>query len=204
MRTPRGTLTPHENHSLKKCFLFPATVNGKNFLLKPSYCLKNEVKLQWIAKKDQYSGTNENSITLNLEANTQLKQVFRNHQGHNEVRWRPGQEASLAPPCSSLRSLQANVRRWRKYLWHCWDFSAPPAAIRRPHSGPAPGKLLPPCPPLVTPLITTITMISPDVNWYMQCFVNCYMQCFVKGVLRYWNGLSRFSNILSKYTRTSL
>jgi len=26
-------------------------------------------------------------------------------QGHNEVRWRPGQEASLVPPCLNLRSL---------------------------------------------------------------------------------------------------
>jgi len=25
-------------------------------------------------------------------------------QGRNEVRWRPGQEANLAPPCSNLRS----------------------------------------------------------------------------------------------------
>jgi len=25
-------------------------------------------------------------------------------QGRNEVRWRPGHEASLAPPCSNLRS----------------------------------------------------------------------------------------------------
>jgi len=25
-------------------------------------------------------------------------------QGRNEVRWRPGQEASLAPPCSNLSS----------------------------------------------------------------------------------------------------
>jgi len=25
-------------------------------------------------------------------------------QGRNEVRWRPGQEASLALPCSNLRS----------------------------------------------------------------------------------------------------
>jgi len=25
-------------------------------------------------------------------------------QGCNEVRWRPGQETSLAPPCSNLRS----------------------------------------------------------------------------------------------------
>ena len=76
MRTPRGTLTPLENHSLKKCFLFPATVNGKNFLLKPSYCLKNEVKLQWIAKKDQYS---ENSITLKhyVRMRTALRWISR-------------------------------------------------------------------------------------------------------------------------------
>jgi len=52
-------------------------------------------------------------------------------QGRNEVRWRPGHEASLAPPCSKLRSFEANVLCWRKYLWQCWDFSASAAVIWR-------------------------------------------------------------------------
>ena len=27
---------------------------------------------------------------------------------------------------------EANLLHWRKYLWHCWNSSAPPAVIRRP------------------------------------------------------------------------
>jgi len=45
-------------------------------------------------------------------------------QGPIEARWCPGQGTW----CLS----EANVRYWRKYLWHCWDFSAPPAVIRYP------------------------------------------------------------------------
>jgi len=29
---------------------------------------------------------------------------------------------------------EANVLYWRKYLWHCWDFSTPSAVIRKPRS----------------------------------------------------------------------
>ena len=37
---------------------------------------------------------------------------------------------------------EANVLHWRKYLWHCWDFSAPPAVIRHPGN----------CAPLLAPV----------------------------------------------------
>ena len=43
----------------------------------------------------------------------------------NEIRWIRGQEASLAPPCSKLRSFGSNILYWRKYLWYWWDFTAP-------------------------------------------------------------------------------
>ena len=72
--------------------------------------------------------------------------------GRNEFRWRPEQEASFAPPCSNLRFSEANVLYWRKYLQHCWGFSAPFAVIRRPHSDSAPGEWCLLCPLLVTPL----------------------------------------------------
>jgi len=42
---------------------------------------------------------------------------------------------------------EAIVLHWRRYLWHCWAFSAPPAVIRWPHSDSEPGELCPPCPP---------------------------------------------------------
>ena len=71
-------------------------------------------------------------------------------QGRNEVRRDPGQKASLAPPCSNLRSFGTKCIVL-KYLWHCWHFSAPAAVIQRPRSDSAPDELCPPD-PLVTPL----------------------------------------------------
>jgi len=59
-------------------------------------------------------------------------QQDRHWQGHNEVRWRPGQEASLAPHVRTWGLSEANSLYWRKYLWHCWVFSTLPAVIRRP------------------------------------------------------------------------
>ena len=52
---------------------------------------------------------------------------------------------------------EANVLYWRKYLWHCWDFFAPPAVIRRPGN-------CAPLVPLVTPLPAWKTSLS-SVRW---------------------------------------
>jgi len=68
-----------------------------------------------------------------LHIHGQRRGVLNYCQGCNEVRWRPGQEVSLAPPFSNLRSFGSKCTAL-KCLWHCWDFSAPPAVIRRPHS----------------------------------------------------------------------
>ena len=38
---------------------------------------------------------------------------------------------------------EANVLYWRKYSWHCWDFSTPPAVIWRPRSDFAPRRYAP-------------------------------------------------------------
>jgi len=38
------------------------------------------------------------------------------NQGHAEVRWRPGQETSLAPPCSSLRPFGSKCTVLKKVL----------------------------------------------------------------------------------------
>jgi len=60
------------------------------------------------------------------------------NQGRNEVRWRPGQEASLLPPCSNLRSFGTKHTVLQKVLVTLWDISAlseviqPPLVIRRP------------------------------------------------------------------------
>jgi len=61
-------------------------------------------------------------------------------QGRNEVGRHPGQEASLAPPCSNLRSFGRKFTVLKKILVTLlglfgaprWHFP-PPAVIRRPH-----------------------------------------------------------------------
>ena len=50
---------------------------------------------------------------------------LHDEQGRNEVSWRLGQDVWR----SHFRAWglsEANVLYWRKYLWHCWDFAAPP------------------------------------------------------------------------------
>jgi len=42
--------------------------------------------------------------------------ISQNLQRHNEVRWRPGQEASLAPPCSNLRFFGSKHTALKKVL----------------------------------------------------------------------------------------
>ena len=88
-------------------------------------------------------------------------------QGRNEVRWRPGQEASLAPPCSILWSF------WKQM--YCIEestcdivatFRRPPQSFVAPRSYSASGELCPSCTPLVTPLIVS--------NWLAGCLVSFY------------------------------
>jgi len=51
-------------------------------------------------------------------------------QERDKVRWLPGQEASLAPPCSNLRFLQSKCTVLKKVLVILWTFSAPPQSFR--------------------------------------------------------------------------
>jgi len=73
-------------------------------------------------------------------------------QGRNEVRWRPGQEISLASLCSNLRSFRSNAPYWKKYLWHYWDFFSSTGVISRPPQWFAARGFVHPLPPVVTPL----------------------------------------------------
>jgi len=67
-------------------------------------------------------------------------------QGRNEVRWRPGQEASLAPPCSKLRSFGSKFTVLQKVLVTLLGLFG----ARR--SDLALGELCPPCPLSLRPL----------------------------------------------------
>jgi len=81
------------------------------------------------------------------------------------IRWRPGQEASLAPPCSNLRSFGSKYTVLKKvaYLWHCWDFRRPPQWFGSQ-------KIASPLPSLVTPLSQERSFPSREVTWLSwQC-----------------------------------
>jgi len=54
------------------------------------------------------------------------------YQGRNEVRWRPGQEASLAPPCSKLRSFGSKCTVLMKVLVTLLGLFGDPLLTRRP------------------------------------------------------------------------
>jgi len=49
----------------------------------------------------------------------------RDVQGRNEVRWRPGQETSLAPPCSNLRPFGSKCTVLKTVLMTLWLFVPP-------------------------------------------------------------------------------
>ena len=47
--------------------------------------------------------------------------------------------------------MEANLLYWRKYLWHCWKFSAPPQSFGAPIMISVPGELLPLAPACYVP-----------------------------------------------------
>ena len=74
-------------------------------------------------------------------------------QGPNEVRWRPGQEASLAPPRSNLSYFGSKCSVLKKVLVALLWLFVDPVVIRHPHSDRAPGN----CAPL-----------APWLEWYWE------------------------------------
>jgi len=107
-------------------------------------------------------------------------------QRRNEVRWRPGQEASFAPPCSSLRSFESKYTALKKALVILLGFSAPPAVavIRRPHSDSTAGELCP-----LPPLVTTL-QCSP---WFWSRFA------WYQGLNEVWWGPGQEANLAPPY-----
>jgi len=74
-----------------------------------------------------------------------LRRVRGVPQERAEVRWLPGKETSLAPPCANLGSFGSKCTALEKQLATLLDFLVPP-------SDSAPGALCPRA-PLVTPLV---------------------------------------------------
>jgi len=78
--------------------------------------------------------------------------LFRYDQGRNEVRWRPGQEPSLAPPCSNLRSFGSKYTLLKKVLATLTGLFGAPHSDSAPRSYSASGEFRSLF-PLVTPLL---------------------------------------------------
>ena len=85
-------------------------------------------------------------------------------QGCNEVRWRPGHEASLAPPCSTLRSFGSKCTVLKKVLMTLLGL------FGAPRSDSAPGELFP-LAPLVTPLVSVLScsINKQNSDWIQKC-----------------------------------
>jgi len=73
-----------------------------------------------------------------LHIHGQRRGVLNYCQGRNEVRWRPGQDASLAPPYSNLRSFGSKCTILKNVRVTLLGFFGVHAIIRRPRSISAP------------------------------------------------------------------
>jgi len=75
------------------------------------------------------------NITSQIRATLRLYYhdfLYTSHAG-TAVRWRPGQETSLAPPCSNLRSFGSKCTVMKKGLVILLGHHGTPAVIWRPH-----------------------------------------------------------------------
>ena len=117
-----------------------------------------------------------------------------NNQERNEVRWCPGQEASLAPPCSNLRSFGSKCTILKKVLSTLLGLLEPPQSFSNPtvvrshHSDSAPGELCPSCPRRYAP-------VKNIVNWensHMPSKQSCI--CLTHSVHKVWEWLSICEN----------
>jgi len=106
------------------------------------------------------------------------------NQRLTEVRWRPGQEASLAPPCSNLRFFGSKCTALKKvFVTLLGVFGAP--------SDSEPGALCPFCSPCMQHVINISTfhgkvyLFHRDIKqtarelWIIQAKVCCTWQFFV-------------------------
>ena len=131
-------------------------------------------------------------------------------QGCNEVRWRPEQEASLAPPCSSLRSFGSIMYCFEKRTGDIFGTSRRPPlwfGVSRsdsaPHNNSAPRELCPPCPPSLCPWLSLRTVsMSLHSQWVGAITVVVVatvtkQQRWTSESVNGWTSLSSMARILS-------
>ena len=115
------TLLPMSMHGVFHCGVFLVQSSSRFWVLAgllTSWSRTGEP--QWINNCKPYESCCRSKDVARLDGAQGKKQVWR--------------------PCVQSWGLsEANVLYWRKYLWHCWDFSAP-------------GELYPPWLSFVTPL----------------------------------------------------
>jgi len=83
-------------------------------------------------------------------------------------RWRPGQETSLTPPCSNLRSFGSKCVVEESTCDIVVTFRHP-RSHRRPHSDSVPMEFSPPLHPFVTPLTTTLVFDMQSISLLCAC-----------------------------------
>jgi len=123
---------------------YRAPVNGTNRILEQVFNIQEKIIYSFLLQQKIYKVTADLPITVYLLFRKFSKQAsiavaFRTStkvippvQGHNEVRWRLGQEARLAPPWSKLRSFASKCTVLKKVLVILLGLFGDPAAIRRP------------------------------------------------------------------------
>jgi len=100
-------------------------------------------------------------------------------QERNEVRQRPGQEASLAPPCSNLRSLGSKCTALKKVLVTLFGTFCAPAVIRLSRCDSTPGELC----------LLALPRYAPATVWMSAGFVRYWKKwnsCCGKRRHRFW------------------
>ena len=121
-------------------------------------------------------------------------------QGRNEIRWRPGHEARLAPPCLNLRSFGSKCTVLKNvFVTLLGLYGAPHSDLAPPLRFGARG-IVPPLPPLVTPLCS-MGHVRYDVK-RAKHFVNVHLRCIINNMER----ISKISSFptLQKFLRTPM
>ena len=100
------------------------------------YCA--QLVRQWNAKSQLYRRVRWNTRYLKCiiatSAYSRIKKLGRPLQaGAQRGEMAAGARSKFGAPHVRTWDLsEANMLYWRKYFWHWWDFSTPPAVIRRP------------------------------------------------------------------------
>jgi len=96
---------------------------------------------------------------LNKKLETLVSELKLEFQTLLPGAWRPGQEKSLASPCSNLRSFGSKCAVLKKVLVTLLALCGAPRSHSVPHSDSAPGNCVP-----LSPLVTPITASYFDVE----------------------------------------